>query len=167
MSNLFTIADLHFGHRNICKYRVEFESPNHHNQRICDLWQSVIKKNDTVYVLGDAAFDEEGVQLIRGLKGRKILIAGNHDYLPTEVYLRAFEEVKGFTRKKRLWLSHAPIHPQELRGRFNIHGHVHQNTLPDTRYFNACCEEVNYTPQPLDKIYKLLIERNPDYVKIK
>ena len=62
-------------------------------------------------------------------------------------------------------MSHAPIHPNELRGRFNLHGHVHQNsiTLPDgsldDRYIN-CCVEMSYgIPQSLDKLYETYLPR--------
>ena len=48
--------------------------------------------------------------------------------------------------KNKFWLSHAPIHPQELRGLKNVHGHCHNNSIDDNRYINVSCEAVNYTP---------------------
>jgi calcineurin-like phosphoesterase family protein len=45
------------------------------------------------------------------------------------VYLKYFEDVRGFLRYKQMWLSHCPIHPQELyRCKLNVHGHIHKNT---------------------------------------
>jgi calcineurin-like phosphoesterase family protein len=46
---------------------------------------------------------------------------------------------------KSFWLSHCPIHPQELRNRkANIHGHLHGSVLNDPRYFDVCPEKHNY-----------------------
>jgi calcineurin-like phosphoesterase family protein len=76
------------------------------------------------------------------LPGKKILIRGNHDTLPTLAYLHYFDEVYGLLKYKEFWLSHAPIHPDELRNKINLHGHVHYATIPDKRYFNCCPENL-------------------------
>jgi calcineurin-like phosphoesterase family protein len=36
----------------------------------------------------------------------------------------------------------------------NVHGHVHQNTLPDKRYINVSVEEVVGLPLSLDELRK-------------
>ena len=95
MSKVYVISDLHFGHRNICKYRTQFTNPKEHDEFICDMWQQTVQKRDVVYVLGDACFTEEGVDLVSKLKGQKLLVAGNHDDLPVSSYLRAFYNVRG------------------------------------------------------------------------
>lgn len=153
MSRVYVIGDTHFGHRNICKYR-KFENPDEHNTFIIDQWNKVVRKRDVVYVLGDAAFTEEAIDLFSKMNGQKHLVRGNHDTMPTTSYLRVFREVYGLVKKKGVWLSHAPIHEQELRGRINVHGHVHSATIPDLRYVNVCCENVNYTPVDLADIIK-------------
>jgi calcineurin-like phosphoesterase family protein len=91
-----------------------------------DKWNDTIRKRDVVYVMGDAAFTQEGLSSIGTLSGRKILIRGNHDMLPTEDYLSVFSEIYGAFMYKGLWLTHIPIHPQELFGRTNVHGHCHR-----------------------------------------
>ena len=64
----------------------------------------------------------------------------------------------GLYKYKEFWLSHAPIHPCELRGKRNIHGHVHQNHVMDehhkrdNRYINVCVENTDGAPVSLDKI---------------
>ena len=84
------------------------------------------------------------------LNGNKNLILGNHDIqLRDWVY---FNKVVGFEKYKGTWLSHAPIHPAELRGKLNIHGHVHYATITtpsgvvDARYFNCSIENTNGRP---------------------
>jgi calcineurin-like phosphoesterase family protein len=83
------------------------------------------------------------------LVGDKRIILGNHDTdrkVPIEQFVLAFDQVHGLVSYKDAWLSHPPIHPVELRGKFNIHGHVHQHSVPDPRYFNACPEVNDYKP---------------------
>jgi calcineurin-like phosphoesterase family protein len=53
-------------------------------------------------------------------------------------------------------LSHIPIHPDCL-GRFgtNIHGHLHQNKLDDTRYKCVSLEHTDYKPIQIFEALKL------------
>ena len=144
MSNIWFCSDLHFGHKNIGKFR---DPLNQHNEednrfRICDDWLKVVKKRDIVYVLGDACFTMDTVFQFDELPGLKHLVRGNHDLLDTQVYLKYFKSVYGLLKYKEFWLSHAPIHPAELRGKVNLHGHVHYATLDDKRYFNCCPENL-------------------------
>ena len=136
-------SDLHFGHKNIQKYRHHVTSEEHNRQLIVDDWHKHVTKRDDVYVLGDACFTTETIDTFKQLPGRKFLVRGNHDYLQTSKYLHYFEEVYGLLKYKEFWLSHAPIHPDELRGRVNLHGHVHYNSINDKRYFNCCVENVH------------------------
>ena len=142
MSNIWFCSDLHFGHKNIGKFREDVESEEGNRRRICRDWDSVVTKRDEVYVLGDACFTMETINTFASLKGVKRLIRGNHDVLDTQVYLKHFEGVYGLLKYKEFWLSHAPIHPDELRGKVNLHGHVHYATIDDKRYFNCCPENL-------------------------
>ena len=148
-------SDLHFGHKNIQKFRHHIKSEEDNRHKICQDWDAVVTKRDDVYVLGDACFTMETIHEFRLLQGRKHLIRGNHDNLDTQVYLKYFDGVYGLLKYKEFWLSHAPIHPDELRGRVNLHGHVHYETIRkpfnpvynvkqeiDPRYFNCCVENV-------------------------
>ena len=152
------IGDLHFGHKNVARFRDEFDSEAHHRAHLVEQWQGLVKKRDVVWVLGDAAFTADGLESIRPLPGRKILVRGNHDKLSVHMYLSVFEEIHGIIQYKKAWLSHAPIHPDELRGRVNIHGHVHKATIPDDRYINVSAEVINYTPRD----YQVLVQDRRD-----
>lgn len=149
MSNVWFCSDLHFGHRNIHHLRKGLESEQGNVDKISEEWFSKVKDRDLVWVLGDAAFTEEAIDWIALLPGKKNLVRGNHDVLPTASYLRAFSEIYGIIKKYGFWLSHAPVHPDELRGKINVHGHVHYATIKtdggytDWRYFNACVENAN------------------------
>lgn len=51
----------------------------------------------------------------------------------------------------KLILSHEPI---EIDGMFNIHGHIHNLTVPTDRDLNVCSMNVNYTPVNLNQLMK-------------
>lgn len=142
MANIWFTSDLHFGHKNIHKFRLEVNSEEDNRKRIIADWNKLVTKRDDVYVLGDAAFTMDAVECFNSLAGRKFLVRGNHDELNTQVYLKYFNSVYGLKKYKNFWLSHAPIHPNELRGKINLHGHVHYASIDDTRYFNMSVENL-------------------------
>ena len=142
MANVWFTSDLHFGHKNIQKFRQEVRSEEHNRETVKTHWNSKVTKRDDVYVLGDAAFTMDTIPEFNQLAGRKFLIRGNHDELDTQVYLKYFADVYGLKKYKEFWLSHAPIHPDELRGKVNLHGHVHYQSINDPRYMNMCVENL-------------------------
>jgi len=158
MTKSYIISDLHIGHKNILKYRTEFSSIAEHDGTILDNILSTLNKRDSLTILGDCFFDAESVEshlrVIKGRCARINWILGNHD---TDSALRQknvkyilehglVDKIHGLTSSKGYWLSHAPIHPAELRGKMNIHGHVHSKTIRDDNYINVSCENVRYTP---------------------
>lgn len=153
MSNIWFCSDLHLGHKNVGKFRApmgpEWASESDNRATIVQDFISNVTKRCVVYCLGDIAFTMEAIDLMKSLPGRKILIRGNHDTCNTSAYLKAFDEVYGLIKYKGFWLSHAPIHKDELRGKKNLHGHVHYNSVRvgsslgnplDPDYFNCCPE---------------------------
>lgn len=151
------LSDLHWGHKNIIKYRREFETPQQHDEYILDNILSTVTKRDTLWLLGDICFDYSGLEKILKV-GRLVnslhLILGNHDtdstrrqsLIKTLMSCSDVSSVHSLYKYKHTWLSHAPIHPDELRGKYNIHGHTHGHLIDDPRYANVCCEHVGYTP---------------------
>lgn len=160
MANVWFTSDLHFGHKNIQKYRLGVTSEEDNRRRIIADWDKLVTKRDDVYVLGDAAFTMDTVECFNNLAGRKFLVRGNHDELDTQVYLKYFKTVYGLKKYKEFWLSHAPIHPNELRGKINLHGHVHYQDVEDSRYFNMSVESLWEHGYPslisLDQVRKIL-----------
>lgn len=151
---IFFISDLHIGHKNIlnfspCRYG---ENINEHDRWIIAQWNSVVRPKDIVYCLGDVVFDINKIEMLNELNGQKMLVRGNHDKFPIEVYLKYFNNIYGMLGYKGFWLSHCPIHPDELRGKRNIHGHVHNSSIPDDRYINVCVEALNGVPISLDQL---------------
>ena len=155
MAQTFFISDLHLGHRNILKFSPDRggETIDEHDHWLVEQWNSRVTKRDIVYVLGDICFDMEKMPLISEMNGRKKMVRGNHDKFDTQVYLKYFEDVLGFTKYHEFWLSHCPIHETELRGKHNIHGHVHQNVqIENPMYIPVCVEQLNGIPVSLDEL---------------
>ena len=78
------------------------------------------------FLWGDIAFSFEALQEISTWAGhQKILICGNHDLdrIGMKTVSQYYDEVYSLLKYKEFWLSNCPIHPDELRGKFNIHGH--------------------------------------------
>lgn len=136
-------ADPHLGHKNIHKFR-DVETCEQNTLQFLKEAKRKLHKRTITYYLGDVAFDQEHLNIIKELPGRRLLIKGNHDDMTTTAaQLECFEEIHGMMRYKGMWLTHAPIHPQQLFGMLNVHGHVHEKTVtrcghPDQRYLNLC-----------------------------
>ena len=155
MSNVWFIGDIHAGHRNVHKFRKQFDSEEEHYQHVKANFHKVVKKRDKVFFMGDTAFTLERLQDISTwVCGRKVLICGNHDTdsLPMKVLCEYFDEVYSLHKWHEFWLSHCPIHPEELRGKLNVHGHCHHATLNDKRYFNTSLENTGFYPVDLNFI---------------
>lgn len=160
MTRLMITSDLHLGHKNICKYREGFESEEHHNETLYENLASNIKKRDTIYFLGDIAFDRYWLKKISEIKcAHKVLVTGNHDIehgIKMRDLVESYDDVKPFFSHRNYWFSHCPIHPCETRFRLgNIHGHTHQNNVTkvvdgeevlDYSYFNASVDVTDLKP---------------------
>ena len=132
--NRFVISDTHFGHTNSWqKFKLPngdplrpFTSTEEMDEAIISNWNSVVRPQDKVYVLGDVVINRKHMHKIGQLNGTKILIAGNHDVMRTTEYLEYFKEVKGVGVLSDFVLTHIPIHPCSLeRWSGGWHGHLH------------------------------------------
>ena len=171
----FIIADTHFGHENIIKYESRpFVNAEEMNNRLIELWNSVVGKDDLVYVLGDFTLSRKMnviKNLVSLLNGKKILIMGNHDTRKPKDYVEAGFEVA--TRKPMMvepgvLLMHEPFDDPSLIVRNYIYffGHVHANKTLMDEYSNCMCvsvERIDYKPIDLDRYIRKL--RKENYVK--
>lgn len=148
MTQVYMTSDWHLNHRNIPKFR-DVESVEENTKRLVEGYLATITKRDIVYFLGDIAFDHEGLEVVKSLPGDKRLILGNHDTdrkVDIADLMLVYDQIHGIFDYKASWLSHAPIHPQELRGKLNIHGHMHNEHIKDRRYVNVCVDNTNMRP---------------------
>jgi len=154
--SVFFISDPHFHHKNMAIKR-GFSCEEEMNEQIVYNWNEVISKRDMVYILGDITMEKNKYSILDRLKGDKIVILGNHDkFQHVPDLLKYVTKVGGMLNYKGQYLlTHCPVHPNELDYRFsyNIHGHVHENTLNDPRYINVSCEAVNYKPIEFSQLH--------------
>ncbi len=159
--NTFLISDTHFNHANILTFTRQdgtplrpFSSMEEMLSEITDRWNSIVKPGDKVYHLGDVAFkNASSLKIFSSLNGTKVLIKGNHDILKPNTYLEYFKDIRAYHVLDKILLAHIPIHPDSLsRWKGQVHGHTHNNCLPDKRYYNVSVENINYTPVPFEVI---------------
>jgi len=163
--NIFFISDLHLGHKSAIKWRNIFDHIEEHDDHILKTWNEVVGRNDITYIVGDISFrspKEYVWSILNQLNGKIKLIPGNHDII--SYYIGNKDKVEilpGLHKKYGYWLSHAPIHPSELRGCKNIHGHTHATCIDDKRYFNVSAENISFTPISLDEVREVLGDSSP------
>jgi calcineurin-like phosphoesterase family protein len=182
MVQTFFTSDPHFGHKNIIKFTDnngeiirKFDSIEEHDEHLVEQWNSVVRDQDRVYLLGDVAMNRRCLPIMERLRGRKVLIKGNHDIFKLKDYAKYFDDIRAYRMypKYGIVCSHIPVHPNQLEHRFkvNVHGHLHKNLVikdevigyddmdieiydyvPDERYVNVCVEHTNYTPISFDEL---------------
>jgi len=128
--------------------------------------RACVTKRDILYVLGDVTWSHKGLQKIKDAEFpcKMIMVGGNHDTLKATDYLQIFDELHGAIRYKGYWFTHIPVHPMELRGKLNVHGHCHrggpyEGDDEDTRYFNAILEYNDYMPINMQKVGTIIQDR--------
>ncbi len=182
MSQLFVIGDTHFGHRKIwSEFEHEarpFNSQDEHDEALIDRWNSVVKKRDVVWHLGDFAKEDckNVSEVLQRLAGRIKMVLGNHDNGRAMEYQQGGVKLYGPTKLSGgVLLSHIPVHPSCLGHRFkvNVHGHTHSKRVQlrevgligeviikdDPRYINVSAEQNDLTPIPYETVRGWIRER--------
>lgn len=136
MTKFFT-SDLHFSHKNICKFtdRSTVVSQEQHDEWLVDLWNSQVKKSDEIWHLGDFWLGSDYTQLatlVKRLNGQKFFIKGNHDHEKNLKKLKDDNLIQMYYQYKEIkildtpaCLFHFPItswHKQHY-GSIHLHGH--------------------------------------------
>ena len=164
MPDIWVTSDTHFNHANILKFDRargdDFSSVEEMNETIVDRWNSVVKKGDKVYHLGDVFFGPKAdfQALWPRLNGSKRLVVGNHDDIK---WLSA----GGFFKKVFMWrslknfglvLTHVPMESSCIdrvgTSGINVHGHIHRKPTPTERHLCVCVEQTDYTPVNIEEL---------------
>ena len=188
----YFISDNHFFHKNILGFgqRDQFKTVEEMHTYMITAWNKTVSFKDIVYVVGDFSFGnyEDTKEILQQLKGRKILIRGNHDGLNTYEYINmGFYDVRDEMyiklNKERILLKHYPYHKpfkqfiNRLLGRkeyqrnyqiffpvdkglWHINGHYHGGPLVKGKEINVSCETLNYVPISEVKIQELITGAN-------
>jgi calcineurin-like phosphoesterase family protein len=121
---------------------------------ILNRWNSKITNGDTVYILGDIALkgrNDALIAMVAQLKGKKVLIKGNHDDIKDYRYAQLFHEIcerkelsETFEGKSyKLVLDHFPIlmWSGQHKGTILLYGHTHATAEED--FFQDCIRQMN------------------------
>ncbi len=167
MSQVRFIGDLHFSHVFMADHR-KFQDTFYHDEHIIDMWNRTVHKKDLTFILGDISIgNNNAYKLLPRLKGRKVVILGNHDPRQyTKDLLKYVDQVAGVIKYKGFFVTHIPIHPteftygrQEIHG--NIHAHTHENTIDDYHYICVSAEQIDYKPITFDRILEIFNQNKP------
>lgn len=141
----FYMADTHFGHAAILRSQPatrSFETVEDMDAAIIERVNERVEKEDILFILGDFAFSRDDAYLqhvFHALRGRKVLIVGNHDVdnrgdvkkgiaaLKWDVPPTAAMETKDGPKGSRVWLSHYAHRswPAQHYGAYHFYGHSH------------------------------------------
>lgn len=156
----YYIADLHF----FCKSQTN-EGPVNYDKRpfatvdemheeMLRRWNEKVTNGDTVYILGDVSMrgkNDELISLVARLKGKKILLRGNHDDLSDYRYVQLFHEVCDYKEitdniggtAYKLCMSHYPhmMWNGQHSGTILLYGHTHTSNEDD--FFQECLRRMN------------------------
>ena len=161
---------MHFGHENMISFvdyngqKIRpFNTCQECDELMIENWNSVVRPQDKIYVLGDICFNKNlGDKIMPRLNGKKCLIRGNHDNFKLSWYALWFYDVRGCHNLENYLLTHIPVHlDSKARFKMNIHGHLHRNIVykneneikvPDVWYRNVCMDYNNYKPVSFEQI---------------
>lgn len=145
---VYFYSDPHFSDEEMVHLRKNYIGDEEQVKRI----NSKIGKNDTIVILGDIGNKE----MLKKIRGYKVLLLGNHDAGATNYVGYADEIYEGpLFISEKLLISHEPI---SIAGSFNIHGHDHSNCF--SCGYNVCAEHINYIPVSLKEIIESGVLKN-------
>lgn len=156
MKNVWFIADTHFGHKGATIFSAHddpskkmrpWNTVEEMDEALIQNWNSVVNDQDRVYVVGDFCINKKSIQVAGLLKGRLVLIKGNHDIFKLNLYTPFFEDIRAYHVFDKILISHIPVHEsQKDRYVNNVHGHLHDRKLDDPWYHCVSVEQIGFTP---------------------
>lgn len=186
---IYFSSDLHFGHKNILTYTKRGEvwsSVEDMNEGIVQNINSVVKPEDTLYLLGDTLFckkrdlAEFAAKTIGRLNGHKFLIRGNHDYFThKEEFSKYFHWIRDYSELKvndtdanngktqKIVMCHFPllVWNDGAHGAFHCHGHSHSsldelNRTTTRLDVGIDAEFSNYLPLSYEQIKEIMKKKS-------
>ena len=182
-------SDHHFGHENIIGYCARpFANADAMNRAMVNRWNDTVSDKDEIWILGDLVLGQLTVNLsahVSRLKGRKILVPGNHDTCWTgrkkgPSQTAAYLELGGIERivdnpdpielaGETVKLNHFPYNPQdpehptrfaqwrpENDGGWLLCGHIHERWRQNRKQTNVGVDAWNFAPVNDDTISEMI-----------
>lgn len=149
---IYFTSDQHFDHENIIRHcNRPFKTVEEMNEFMLEQWTQKITDNDIVYFLGDLTLKNTKLWLPK-LTGRIVFIRGNHDRKLADMY----DYMKIKIGEYDVLLIHNPNSETAIRLKrdvtFVVHGHTHNNNVPDKKFINASVEANGYAPISIETL---------------
>ena len=174
----FWTSDYHFNHTNVIQYSNRpFATVQEMNDVMSRNHNSVVGRNDMVFILGDFAFAKPGEieAIVQQLNGQKYLIFGNHDktirknkqlqshFVKCVDYLEHTIKLSP-TEKQYVVMSHYAhlTWNRKHHGAWMLHGHSHGTlTYPfEGKIMDVGVDVHNYTPISFEQIQQHMSAKN-------
>lgn len=179
--NRFITSDLHFGHKNILEFDGRpYSSIEEHDEALIQNWNSLVRKQDRVYCLGDMFWyhqKDKIIETLGRLNGKIRLVRGNHDELVDKPGIRErFEKIENLSflklkgegvanpgGKLYVTLCHYAMHRWLNSHRpdsWHLYGHSH-GQLADrgNLSFDVGIMQSHYHPIPWEVLVKVMKNR--------
>ncbi len=161
-------ADLHLGHERILELSNRpFATVEEMNDTLIANYNARVNRGDLVFIVGDFAWRDHA-KYLSALKGRKILIVGDHDRM-SQIAMRQFQDVHQKLETKiqgqYVTLCHHPLvsWAKSFHGSWHFHGHSH-GRLEEPSH-KLCCDigvDVwDYAPIPWEVLRKRMTDKIP------
>ena len=172
MPDTFFTSDTHFGHGNILKFCSRpFVSAAEMDEVLIQNWNSLVKKDDVVYLLGDFSFGDIKKYTDR-LNGNINLILGNHDKKSQCVgnFCSVHDTLRAKIAGKYLWLSHYAhmTWPSSCYNSEHVFGHSHGRLVGVGKSFDVGTDTHGYKPYHYDEVCDIMktLPDNKDMVDL-
>ena len=185
-------SDHHFGHENIIRYCGRpFADADAMNRAMVDRWNDVVAEGDEVWILGDLVMGRLTENLsahVWRLKGRKILVPGNHDACwqgqkRGRRQVTPYHDLGGVSRivddpapaalaGESVRINHFPYrldtrydlkfmqYRPEDDGSWLLHGHIHEKWRQNGRQINVGVDAWDFAPVS-DEQVSAMIQAGP------
>ena len=153
LKHTFVTSDHHFGSWKLLSFFKVFSKEEENS--LIEKWNSIVSKDDVVYYNGD--FSDCNVEDLCGyanqLNGQIILVKGNHDNLPNDVYKAVFKDVVDEVILDDIGLT---IHhcPGEFKTKHEVYGHIHRSfhKYSNPSSFCSCVQSNDGYPVSIEKV---------------
>ncbi len=154
-------SDLHLDHEGIIGHgHRPHGSAAAMTRELCAAWRQRVGTDETIVCLGDVTVGHTKATTsarLATLPGYKILVPGNHDFLPGQEWPKhyRFDETAPTLvceAEPTLLLTHEPLDTVPA-GCWNVHGHIHgPGPERSERHVNVCVERTGYEPVRLSDL---------------
>jgi calcineurin-like phosphoesterase family protein len=163
---IYFTSDMHLGHKRIIELsKRPFSTLEEMDQTIIDRYNSVVKKGDTVYDLGDFSFTNPKKYLDR-FNVPSIRIKGSHDYdikEPRMLVIKPKDLVDEYGSPLIITLCHYAMRSWEIShyGSWHLYGHHHGLLEPYGMSFDVGVDCWNFYPVSLEQVKEKMATLKP------